>query len=175
MMTTRREDLAARMDALVNHGRDARLESHEVGSNLRMSEVTAAIGRIQLKRLDDWLVRRRAIAARYHEACASLEGGETPTVRPGTAHAWHQYCLLSDHPDALREALDRAAIDSRVYYATPIHRQKVYESHEQYETELTVTDDIAHCLVAIPVHHQMTDEEVERVIDAVLASSRSLS
>ncbi len=175
MMTTRREDLAARMDALVNHGRDARLESHEVGSNLRMSEVSAAIGRIQLKRLDDWLVRRRAIAARYHEAFASLEGVETPAVRPETAHAWHQYCLLTDHPDALREALDRAAIDSRVYYATPIHRQKVYETHGQFETELTVTDDIAHRLVAIPVHHQMTDEEVDRVVDAVLASSRSLS
>ena len=174
MMTTRREDLAARMDALVNHGRDARLESHEVGSNLRMSEVSAAIGRIQLKRLDDWLVRRRAIAARYHEAFASLEGVETPAVRPETAHAWHQYCLLADHPDALREALDRAAIDSRVYYATPIHRQKVYETHGQFETELTVTDDIAHRLVAIPVHHQMTDEEVDRVVDAVLASSRSL-
>ena len=74
-MTTRREDLAARMDALVNHGRDARLESHEVGSNLRMSEVSAAIGRVQLKRLDDWLVRRRMIADRY---TAAFEG----TTRP---------------------------------------------------------------------------------------------
>ena len=171
MMTTRREDLAARMDALVNHGRDARLESHEVGSNLRMSEVAAAIGRVQLKRLDGWLKRRRAIAARYHEAFASIEGLETPAIRPGTAHAWHQYCLLADHPDSLRATLDDAGIDSRVYYATPIHRQKVYEGHEQFETALTVTDDIAHRLVAIPVHHQMTDDDVERVIAAVLASS----
>ena len=79
--------------------------------------------------------------------------------------------MLADHPDSLRATLDDAGIDSRVYYATPIHRQKVYEGHEQFETALTVTDDIAHRLVAIPVHHQMTDDDVERVIAAVLASS----
>ena len=170
MMTTRREDLAARMDALVNHGRDARLESHEVGSNLRMSEVSAAIGRIQLKRLDDWLVRRRAIAERYRTAFEGLEGLVVPAVRTGTQHAWHQYCLLADDPAGLRAALEEANIDSRIYYATPIHRQQVYADHPQFNADLPVTDDVTHRLVAIPVHHQMTDDEVERVVAAVQAS-----
>ena len=175
MMMTRREDLAARMDALVNHGRDARLESHELGSNLRMSEVTASIGRVQLQRLEGWLSRRRAIAQRYHEAFASLPGLTVPAVREGTQHAWHQYCLLVEEPQLFRDVLEKAGVDSRVYYATPCHRQQVYARHPQHETAFPVTDDIAHRLVAIPVFHQMTDDEVQRVIDAVIASTSSES
>ena len=175
MMMTRREDLAARMDALVNHGRDARLESHELGSNLRMSEVTASIGRVQLRRLEGWLSRRRAIAQRYHEAFTSLPGLTVPVVREGTQHAWHQYCLLVEEPQPFRDALEKAGVDSRVYYATPCHRQQVYARHPQHETAFPVTDDIAHRLVAIPVFHQMTDDEVQRVIDAVIASTSSES
>ena len=98
MMMTKRDDLAARMDALVNHGRDARLESHELGSNLRMSEVTASIGRVQLRRLEAWLARRRAIAQQYNDAFSQLPGLIPPAVRPDTLHAWHQYCLLVDDP-----------------------------------------------------------------------------
>jgi len=167
MMMTRRHDLAARMDALVNHGRDARLESHELGSNLRMSEVTAAIGRVQLKRLDGWLKRRRSIAARYTQGFSQLPGIYPPPVRPNTEHAWHQYCVLADDPERLRQALDALGIDSRVYYATPCHRQQVYASHPQHAERLPVTDDIAHRLVAIPLFHEMSDDEVERVIDAM--------
>ena len=171
MMMTRREDLAARMDALVNHGRDARLESHELGSNLRMSEVSAAIGRVQLQRLEGWLGRRRSIAARYHQAFAQLPGIEVPELRPGTEHAWHQYCLLTRDPDGLRDELDAADIDSRVYYATPCHRQEVYAEHPQHDDSFPVTDAIAHRLVAIPIFHQMTDEQVERVIQGVVKAS----
>ena len=169
MMMTKREDLAARMDALVNHGRDARLESHELGSNLRMSEVTASIGRVQLQRLEGWLERRRAIARQYHEAFASLDGLAIPAIRDGTKHAWHQYCLLVDEPEPFRQALETAGIDTRVYYATPCHRQQVYANHPQHHDAFAVTDAIAHRLVAIPVFHQMTDDEVERVIDAVVS------
>ena len=155
------------MDALVNHGRDARLESHELGSNLRMSEVTAAIGRVQLQRLEGWLERRRTTAKIYTQAFSNLPGIRPPKVRENTLHAWHQYCLLVDEPDALRATLDERGIDSRVYYAQPCHRQGVYSNHPQHNDKFEVTDDAASRLVAIPIHHQLTENEVERIIDAV--------
>ena len=113
------------------------------------------------------------IADRYTVAFGAQPGLITPTVREGTQHAWHQYCLLAEDPEGLRAALDEANIDSRIYYATPIHRQQVYSNHPQFNTPLPVTDDITHRLVAVPVHHQMTDEEVDRVIAAVLSSLSS--
>lgn len=171
MMMTKRTELAARMDALVNHGRDARLESHELGSNLRMSEVTASIGRVQLKRLDGWLKRRRDIAEQYRLAFDKLPGIQLPQVRGNTQHAWHQYCILLDEPDSFRATLDEKGIDSRVYYGQPCHRQGVYASHPQHDTTFPVTDSIASRLVAIPIHHQLTDNEVQRIINAVTTAT----
>ena len=171
MLMTKRNDLAARMDALVNHGRDQRLESQELGSNLRMSEVTAAIGRIQLGRLEAWIERREHIAKQFSVAFDGLDAIQLPRIREGTRHAWHQYCLLAHDPTGLREALDAKGIDSRVYYSTPCHRQNVYSNHPQHTQTLPITDDIASRLVAIPVHHELSDEEVERIISAVIQSS----
>ena len=58
MITTTREDLAQKLSRLVDHGRNDALESVELGTNLRMSEVSAAIGRIQLKHVDEWTAKR---------------------------------------------------------------------------------------------------------------------
>lgn len=167
MMMTRRSDLAFSMEAFVNHGRDDRLESHELGSNLRMSEVSAAIGRVQLRRLPVWLARRREIAKRYAQAFSNLTGILAPPTRANTGHAWHQYCLLVDDPEPFRDTLDRFGIESRIYYDTPCHRHAVYSTHVQHSTTLPVTDEIASRLVAIPLFHEMTEQEVERVITAV--------
>ena len=167
MMVTNRSDLLPRMKALVNHGQDAELEAKKLGSNFRMSEVSAAIGRVQLARLPSWLNRRRSIAQHYTDAFAQLRGIVTPTSRPGTLHAWHQYCLLADDPDGLQKTLDNHDVDSRVYYSVPCHRQEVYSGHPQHTDTLPVTDDIAHRLVAIPLFHEMTDEDVTRVVSAV--------
>jgi len=173
MMVTRRDDLALRMAALVNHGRDARLESHELGSNLRMSEVAAAIGRVQLTRLEAWLAHRQSVADRYEVAFAGLSGVTTPKVRAHTRHAWHQYCLLADDPEKLQQTLSSANIDSRIYYATPCHRQQVYADHPQHDATFAVTDEVCHRLVAIPVHHHLSDDDVERVIQAVVRACSS--
>lgn len=173
MMMTKRSDLAARMAALVNHGRDERLESHELGSNLRMSEVTASIGRIQLQRLDGWLERRRTIAEQYREAFTNIAGIQLPKVRKNTQHAWHQYCILTAEPELFQANLDEKGIDSRIYYSQPCHRQGVYASHPQHNETLPITDTISSRLVAIPIHHQLTNGEVCRIIDAVVSACSS--
>ena len=171
MLTTTLESISNRMQAFVNHGRDATLESFEVGSNLRMSEVSAAIGRIQLSRLGGWVERRHVIAARYSAAFASARNFSVPAVREHTSHAWHQYCVLTEQPLELKQFLDHNGIDARIYYATPCHRQKVFEGHPQYETSLKWTDEVGPRLVAIPVHHQLNDEEVDYVIEKMIEFS----
>lgn len=167
MLTTTRTDISNRMQAFVNHGRDVTLESLEVGSNLRMSEVSAAIGRVQLQRLPHWVERRQSIAQRYTEAFFPIQGIEPPAVRPNSTHAWHQYCIRTHAPQQLKTMMDERGIDARMYYATPCHRQKVYESHPQFNQRLPNTDDLGSQLVAIPVHHQLSDDDVQRVISVV--------
>ena len=154
MITTTRPDLAQRMSRLVDHGRDDALESIELGTNLRMSEVSAAIGRIQLKHLGDWINKRKRNSDLLNH---------TTKIRPESEHAWHQLCVLSSNPNNLISKLDSAGIDARVHYPIPCNRHQVYSEHFQHEENLPICDEIAHRLVAIPVHPSLSEEEVSRI------------
>jgi len=169
MLTTTVSTISQRMQSFVNQGRDETLESFEVGSNLRMSEVSAAIGRVQLEHLPSWVKRRNEIASIYSTSFKELLGLTTPKTRPNTTHAWHQYCLIVEQPLEFKAYLDQHDIDARIYYAKPCHHQKVFQNHHQYQQPLKLTDELGPKLVAIPVHHQLSEDDVERVIEAVTA------
>ena len=75
--------------------------------------------------------------------------------------------MVVESPESFKAVLDEQGIDSRVYYGQPCHRQGVYASHPQHNSTFPITDAIASHLVAIPIHHQLTENEVQRVIRAV--------
>ena len=139
----------------------------ELGSNLRMSEVSAAIGLEQLKQLDRWVERRRSIAERYTKAIEENTFLQAPKVRPGAEHAWHQFCVHTEHPKRLVHHFDRLEIDARRYYTTPIHRQAVFATHPQHSSELENTNKLGATLVAIPVMHELTEAEIVRIVQAL--------
>lgn len=167
MLTATTEHYVSRIQSVMNHGRAPNLESIELGSNLRMSEVSAAIGRKQLNRLDGWVAARRSTAIRYTEALMAHQSLTPPKVRAGAQHAWHQYCVKTDSPEALMEHLHDAGIDSRRYYTTPIHKQEIFANHEQHSEVFPVTDALGSCLVAIPVMHELTEHEIQRILTAL--------
>tara|TARA_B100000767_G_scaffold147207_1_gene138698 strand:+ start:460 stop:1512 length:1053 start_codon:yes stop_codon:yes gene_type:complete len=155
MVTTTKPELAERLKRLVNHGRNDTLESVELGTNLRMSEVNAAIGRVQLKHIDAWITRRR-------NNSDSL--GHKTLTRENSEHAWHQLCILSQDPESTIAKFDTAQIDARVHYPIPCNRHQVYSEHFQHEESLPICDSIAHKLVAIPVHPSLTEQDLQRIM-----------
>jgi len=167
MITTSKQHYVERLNGIVNHGRSSRIEAQHLGSNLRMSEVSAAIGSVQLLRLDNWLQRRRDIATRYLQECATNEKLRMPKIRENSQHAWHQFCILVEDEVAFIKHLDEELIDARVHYPTPCHKQPVFTNHPQHNINMATTDSISTKLVAIPVFHEMRDDEVERVIAAL--------
>ena len=171
MLTTTVSELTDAVSLVVNHGRSPSLESMQLGSNLRMSEVSAAIGTVQLKHLDNWVARRREIAQQYNDAFADLTLVSTPKTRPGAKHAWHQYCLTTKYPDKLVKHLDGQGIDARRYYSTPCHKQAVFANHAQHNETLPITDKLSNSLVAIPVMHELIDIEVQLIIEAIVTFS----
>ena len=110
MITTTRKDLSQKMSRLVNHGRNENLESIELGTNLRISEVSAAIGRVQLKHLENWVAKRRENSKMINHATK---------IRTNSEHAWHQLCILSDNPEDLISKFDSLGVDARVHYPLP--------------------------------------------------------
>ena len=167
MLTTTKDAYSEKISGITNHGRSPNLEAMELGSNLRMSEVSAAIGLVQLDHLNGWVARRNAIAEQYTNALEHHNYLNAPQVRAGGYHAWHQYCVQTEHAEEFVQHMDNHSIDARRYYTTPIHCQHVFKDHPQFEANFPATERLGASLVAIPVMHELTDVEIERILDAL--------
>ena len=167
MITTNDEKIGTRMRSIINHGRDGNLQSQEVGTNMRMSEVFAAIGRKQLEHLDGWLEIRRTAAEKYASVIKKNQFLTAPSIFPDSEHGWHQYCVKVDDAAHFIAYMSEKNIDARVFYSTPCHKHPVYSTHPQHNETLSITESICTDLVAIPIHHGLTDEERSRVASAL--------
>ena len=145
---------------------------HEtVAFNYRMSEIQAAIGLAQLQRLEAMTNRRRQTANLYNTRIAA-NGFIRPAVRPDARHVYHQYTLRvtagSPHDrGTVRARLNERGIATAVYYPIPVHQQPAYQ--EFAGVRCPVAEQAASDMFSIPVHSGLSDEERERVIEAVNA------
>jgi len=168
MITTTRMDLAERLQSWVDHGRVEGSRIEALTSNLRMSEILAAMGRIQLKRLDQWQIRRQEIAALHSAAITDNQLLHAPRVRAGAVHGWHQYTLRCENSQELISHLEARGIDARIHYKIPCHRQPVMNNHPQHAVgSLPITERICEQLVSIPVHPFLSEEEITRIHTAL--------
>lgn len=167
MITTSDRQLADRVALLRNHGSRHRYEHEVVGTNARMTEMAAAIGRVQLGRLDGWQQHRHRHAAAYDKALAGVV--ITPTVADGTTHGYHQYTVRCADRDAVVAALDAAGVGYGIYYETPCHRQKPYL---EAGADLPVTDRLAAAVLSIPVRPDLTEAERAVVVAAITPGER---
>lgn len=163
MVVCRDPEVARRVRLLRNQGMERRYENEIAGLNNRMTEVAAAIGRVQLTRLEGWNDRRREIAARYD---AGLAGVVTvPPVAEDVVPVYHQYTVRSAERDRLLSGLVGSGVDATVYYPTPTHRLPAYAD----PTDLPETDLAAAEVLSLPIRAGLTDAEVERVIATTIA------
>ena len=167
MLTTTNPEYQDKIVGITNHGRSPDLEAIQLGSNLRMSEVSASIGLVQLSNLDTWVELRRRNAATFTQALADHPTLQAPIQRPESSHAWHQYCVRTEYPDALVTHLDTFGIDARRYYTTPCHQQYIYKNHVQFTQRLENTHIASNSLVAIPVMHELLEVEIQRIVTAL--------
>ena len=168
-ITTDDDDLAARLRRYRNQGADRRYYHDELGTNLRPTEIAAAIGLVQLNHLDERNAQRRRNAARLNER---LEGFLTPHVPERREHVWHQYTVrFPGERDAVAAGLEARGIGSMVYYPVPIHRQAYLQRivPEAAAASLPVTERLAAEVLSLPVRPDLTDDELDQVADAVRA------
>lgn len=168
VLLTDDNELAAVAESLRDVGRSESGYEHErIGYTARLNTVNAAIGRKQLSKLDSWNERRRAVAARYHEAFADL-----PLVRPPRGDetvdpAWYFYTIRTNEPDDFRDHLDAHGVEAGSQYRIPVHLQPPYRERGYDEGDFPKTETWADTLVTLPCHQHMNDEWVEHVVDVV--------
>jgi len=172
MTCTDKEDCDTRMRLLREHGMPSRYRHTMLGYNYRMTDVAAAIGRAQLKRLPDMLARRRRNGERLLAGLHGLPGLTLPTVTPGAHHAWHQFCVLVDKEgfgldrDELAVYLRENEVGSAVHYPMGLHQQPVFV--EMYGTHhLPVTEQLSETILALPVHHGLSDSDIDQVVEVI--------
>lgn len=168
MVTTDDAALADRLRLLRNHGqRSGGGPVHLVGFNWRMSEIAAAIGEVQLRKLDAALQRRRTNAAALTDALSGIPGLVTPATRPDREHTYMLYTVLLDQRAAAQEALAAAGVESRVYFP-PAHREPLLH-HDGHP--LPGTDAVADRLLSLPVHCTVDPQLVEALTELTLPAA----
>lgn len=174
MTCTDDAELAQGMRDARSHGQTGKYYHTSLGFNYRMTDVEAAIGRAQLRRLDDMLGARRRNAGILREGLAGVDGLTLQAVTPGADHAWHQFCVLVDAEacgmdrDRLGELLGERGVSTGVHYPRGLHQQPVFE--ELFgSTTLPVTERLSREILALPVHHGMEADDAQYVVEAVRA------
>jgi dTDP-4-amino-4,6-dideoxygalactose transaminase len=167
MITTNDPDLAERVTMLRQQGSNKRYYHDVLGFNSRLDEMQAALLRVKLRRLDEWQSRRGQIAARYDAGLGELDV-ETPFVRPGVTHVYHQYTIrVARRRDELIEFLRERGVGSMIYYPLPLHLQKMYYDLGYAEGSLPVSESAGREVLSLPMYPELTDEQVQTVVDTI--------
>ncbi|WP_438382648.1 DegT/DnrJ/EryC1/StrS aminotransferase family protein [Asaia sp. BMEF1] len=160
---------AALYRSLRSHGEGrTRYEVLRIGLNGRLDTLQAAILLAKLDRFEEELERRETIACRYDAALSGLV--TTPQRVAGSRSAWAIYSILlpdAEIRNALQAHLGDEGIPSVVYYPKPLHEQPAYAEHHDETVTLPVSEGLGARILALPLHPELTDDEVARIIAAV--------
>lgn len=165
MVTTADPQLARTLRLLRNQGMEQRYANEIVGANMRMTDVAAAIGRVQLRQLPDWTEQRRT-NAKFLDS--NITGLVTPPVADSAKHVYHQYTVRAEgNRDAAQRRLTELGIGNAVYYPTPIHRLKPYldENGKPGPWDLPETERAAAEVISLPVHPSLSQADLERIAE----------
>jgi perosamine synthetase len=175
MTCTDNAEFGQKMRYLRSHGQTGKYLHTMMGLNYRLTDVEAAIGREQLKRLDEMLAVRRRNAALLNQGLAAVPGIQLQRLTPQSEHAWHQYCILVEPQsygcdrDTLAQRLNDQGIATGVHYPRGLHQQPIFQ--ELYgPCRLPHTEYLAEHILALPVHHGLGVAEVERIVAAIQAA-----
>lgn len=176
-LTTDDDDLAERIRMIANHGQQVKYRHKIIGCNSRLDTLQAAILDVKLKYLDQY-GRARAEAARYYterlrQADPQQRHFETPQTADYSSHVYHQYTLkikgnAPDVRDRLKEHLSRAGIPSMVYYPLPLQEQEAFREIARAGGPLTVSAELADCVLSLPMHTELTRPQQDRIVEAIL-------
>lgn len=165
MVTTNDPEIYDLLLALRNHGRlpSERDIHHMAGFNMRLPELLAAVGTVQLKHMSIWIERRREIAKMYDEGLAGIEGLTLPVEEEWARHVYYLYVVRTKARDRLKEHLKGLGIESAVHYPVPVHKMPYIEDPPSLpETESAVSE-----ILSLPMHPLLSNEEVDKVIQGV--------
>ena len=161
MTTTNNEETALKIKSIRDNGRKTKNEFDKLGFTMRLNTVNAAIGRVQLKHLDEKNARRREIVSIYRKNL--VQNCILPENKDGKS-VYHQIVLKHEKRDEIRKELTDNEIGSAIYYETPIHKQEIYQ---KYGFELPNSEKFSKLILSLPSYPQLTDNQALEICECV--------
>lgn len=167
MITTNDENIDRLARLYRNQGMAVRYLNELPGFNLRLTDILAAIGRVQLNKLESWTTERISNANYLTE---NLKGVHLPLVRPGFKHVFHQYTIRVDsNREEFVKELSKSGIGSGIYYPTPVHKLPSFALN----FDLKQTEIASKSVISLPVWPTLGEEKLERIVKSVNKIARA--
>jgi dTDP-4-amino-4,6-dideoxygalactose transaminase len=168
-VVTNDERLAERVRRLRAHGAAVKYYHDELGVNSRLDELQAAILRVKLPHLEEWIERRRTIAAWYTVELGRQPGLTLPVGRPQHAvrHVYHQFTVRVRNRDRVARDLRERGVGTMVYYPVPLHLQGVHTGLRLQEGSFPNAEEAAQEVLSLPMFPELRDTEIDRVVSSV--------
>ena len=161
MTTTDDEEIVSKVKSIRDNGRKTKNEFDKLGFTMRLNTVNAAIGRVQLKHLDEKTARRREIVSIYRKNL--VQDCILPENKDGKS-VYHQIDIKHRKRDEIRKELADNDIGSAIYYETPIHKQPIYQ---EFGYELPNSEKFSKEIMSLPSYPQLTDDQALEICEHV--------
>lgn len=171
MLVTDDEELYYRARLLINHGSKDKYKHEVIGYNYRMTEIAAAIGLAQLRKLPGFTKARQANAARLTECLAGMKSITAPVVPAGAEGVFHHYTIRSTQREQLRQRLEQAGVQSGIYYPVPLHLQPVFARYAS--VSLPASEKASKEVLSLPVHPGLSKSDMDTICAALTSVGKS--
>ena len=161
MTTTDNEETALKIKSIRDNGRKTKNEFDKLGFTMRLNTINAAIGRVQLRHLDEKNQRRREIVSIYRKNL--VQDCILPENKDGKS-VYHQIVIKHEKRDDIRKELTDNEIGSAIYYEIPIHKQPIYQ---EFGYKLPNSEKFSKEIMSLPSYPQLTDEQVLEICEHV--------
>lgn len=169
MITTNDEEIAEKIRMIADAGRENRF-THEhkiIGFSSRLSTVSAAVGRVQLRYLQEWNEKRRTAASIYRKLLADVEEIVLPPDKTEIHSAYNKFAIKTNVRDALKQHLNNNDIESDPHYPIPIHMQPPYQKMGYKRGNFPNAENFAATTLSLPMFVDITKEEIGEVCEVI--------
>jgi len=166
---TNDDTLAQKMQIIANHGQKTKYYYDSVGINSRLDTLQAALLRVKLRYLDNYIKARQSAAAFYDKA---LNGKvQTPVRYEKSTHVFHQYTLQLENleqREKVKAHLEKNGVPSMIYYPKPLHLQNAYLNYGFEKGSLPIAEALSERVLSLPMHTELSEEQMEKITKTLL-------
>jgi perosamine synthetase len=164
MLTTDEKEIAEKTKMIRAHGSKVRYLHEMLGFNFRMTDIAAAIGLVQLGKLDKFTEARQKNAEMLSAGLQDISGLTPAVTKAGCTHVFHQYTVRAKKRDQLAAFLKEKDIGSGVHYPVPIHKQPFYKELG-YRDSLPVSEKAVEEVISLPVHPALSRADIQKIVE----------